>query len=208
MTLKRAVYLIIFLFISISAEAQINLYLGGNVQANYSWIRGEEATFSPGFGGGFSLVYWEREYWFFKAGIDYHQKTSSILTYPDVYDVPILSPDDKIRIEYSEQVVGIPLTIYFRPYESGPNALLLTGTLEMMAVATLKANSEEYGELQVSRGAYRSLAKTNVGIGVGYQRQLQEYTYLNIVASYNMDIRASPAFNSFTLTVELIFGVY
>ena len=66
---KRAVYLAVFLLISVSAQAQINVYMGGNLQGNYSWIRGDEQTMEPGFGGGFSFVYWEYEYWFLKAGI-------------------------------------------------------------------------------------------------------------------------------------------
>ena len=206
--LKRAVYLIIFLFISISAKAQINLYLGGNVQGNYTWIRGDEPTFNTGFGGGFSFVYWEYEYWFIKVGIDYHHKSSSILDYSDIYGVPPLEPDDKIRIDYTEQAVGIPLTFYFRPYERGENALLLTGTLETIVVASLKADSEEYGELVLPADGARTLIKTNVGLGIGYQRQFDKNTFLNLVASYNIDVRGTPTYNCVTLTAELIFGVY
>ena len=208
MTFKRAVYAITFLLISISAGAQINLYLGGNLQANYSWIRGEDPTYSPGFGAGFSFVYWEYEYWFIKAGIDYGNRTSSVLAYPDVYGVAPQDPYDKIRIEFNEQTLSVPLTVYFRPYESGSNAMLLTGTLEMMVVASLKADSEEYGELEVAGGDARTWTKTSVGIGAGYQRQLDEHMFLNIIPSYNVDIRATPAYNTIKLTVELIFGVY
>ena len=96
--LKKAVDLVIFLFTSIVAEAQVNLHMGGNVQGNYSWIRGEEPTSNTGFGGGFSFIYWEYEYWFIKAGIDYHHKSSSIMDYPDIYGVEPVDPDDKIRI--------------------------------------------------------------------------------------------------------------
>ena len=206
--LKKAVYLIIFLFISISAEAQINLYMGGNVQGNYSWIRGEDPTYSTGYGVGFSFVYWEYEYWFIKAGIDYHHKSSSIMDYPDIYGVEPVDPDDKIRITYTEDAIGIPLTFYFRPYEKGENALLLTGTLETIVVASLKADSEEYGELVLPAEGARTLIKTNVGLGIGYQRQIDKHTFLNLVASYNMDIRGTPSYNCVTLTAELIFGVY
>jgi hypothetical protein len=206
--LKRAVYLVIFLSISLSAEAQINLYMGGNVQGNYTWIRGDEPSYNPGFGGGFSFVYWEYEYWFIKAGIDYHHKSSSIMDYPDIFDVEPLDPDDKIRIGYSEHAVGIPLTFYFRPYERGENALLLTGTLETIGVASLKADSEEYGELVLPASGARTFVKTNIGLGIGYQRQLEKHTFLNFVASYNMDVRGTPSFNCISLTAELIFGVY
>ena len=206
--LKRAVYLVIFLFISIVAEAQINLYMGGNVQGNYSWIRGEEPTFNTGFGGGVSFIYWEYEYWFIKAGIDYHHKSSSKMDYPDIYSVEPVDPDDKIRINYTEDAIGIPLTFYFRPYERGENALLLAGTLETIVVASLKADSEEYGELVLPAGGARTLIKTNVGLGIGYQRQFDKHSYLNIIASYNVDVRGTPAFNCITLTAELIFGVY
>ncbi len=206
--LKRAVYLILFMFISISAGAQINSYMGGNVQGNYSWIRGDEPTFNAGFGGGFSYIYWEYEYWFIKAGIDYHHKSSSILDYSDIYGVPPLEPEDKIRINYTEDAIGIPLTFYFRPYEKGANALLLTGTLETMVVASLKADSDEYGELVLPASGARTVVKSNIGLGIGYQRQIDKHTFLNLVASYNMDFRGTPSYNCITLTVELIFGVY
>jgi hypothetical protein len=119
MTKKRAVYLAVFFLFSLAAEAQINLYVGGNLQGNLSWLRGDEPTLEPGFGGGFSFVYWEYEYWFLKAGIDYNYKTSAMLDYPDDYGIEPTSPDDKVMITFTEQTLGIPLTIYFRPFERG-----------------------------------------------------------------------------------------
>ena len=208
MVLKRAIYLILFLSFSVTAGAQINIYLGGNLQGNYSWLRGEEHTFEPGFGGGFSFVYWEYEYWFLKVGLDYSHKTSSILDYPDDYGVPITDPNDKINISFTEQAIGVPLTIYFRPYESRSNSLLITGSLQTMFIAHLLEYSEEYGELSLKGSEIKTRMKTNVGIGVGYQRQLDSHMFLNIIPSYNVDIRAARAFNSMTVTVELIFGVY
>ena len=208
MMIKRAVYMAVFLVFSLTAGAQINLYVGGNLQANYSWLRGDEHTFEPGFGGGFSFVYWEYEYWFLKAGIDYTNKSSSVLDYPDDYDVPVTSPDDKVTISFTEQSIGIPLTIYFRPYEWGANTLLIAGTLQTNIVVALKENTEEYGELVLKGNQIKARTKTNLGIGVGYQRQLDKHLFLNIVPSYNVDLRSVRAFNSFTLTVELIFGIY
>ena len=82
MIVKRAVYLALFLLVSVASQAQINIYVGGNLQGNYSWIRGDEATMEPGFGGGVDFIYWEYEYWFLKAGIDYYHKTSSALYCP------------------------------------------------------------------------------------------------------------------------------
>jgi hypothetical protein len=208
MMLKRAVYLAAFLMVSLTAGAQINLYIGGNLQGNYSWLRGDEHTYEPGFGGGFSFVYWEHEYWFLKAGIDYNYKTSSVLDYPDDYDVPVISPDDKVTISFTEQSIGIPLTIYFRPYERGANTLLIAGTMKTNVVVGLKENTEEYGELVLKGAEIKSRMKTNLGIGVGYQRQLDQHTFLNIIPSFNVDVRSVRAFNSVTLTVELIFGIY
>ena len=206
--MKRIVYLLGFLFISVSAGAQINLYVGGNLQGNYSWIRADEHTLKPGMGGGFSFVYWEYEYWFIKAGLDYQYTSSSCLHYPDAYGIPITSPDDKVIISYDQHIAGVPLTIYFRPYEWGENTMLITGTLEMMFLAREKMNSEVYGELVHGLSEVKSWTKTNVGLGVGYQRQLDRYIYLNIVPSFNVDIRADRAFNSIRLTAELLFGVY
>jgi hypothetical protein len=206
--LKRAIYFLAFILFATTAGAQINIYLGGNLQGNYSWIRGDEHTYNPGFGGGFSFVYWEYEYWFLKAGLDYDYKSSSALRYPDEYGVEITSPDDKINITYTEQTIGVPLTIYFRPFESGANTMLVTGTLEMMIVAHLKESSEEFGEIVRHGSEVKSRTKTAVGVGVGYQRQLDKHMYLNIYPSFNLDIRAQRAFNSVTLTAELLFGVY
>ncbi len=208
MIFKRAVYLAAFVMVSLTAGAQINLYIGGNLQGNYSWLRGEEPTSEPGFGGGFSFVYWEHEYWFLKAGIDYNYKTSSVLDYPDDYDVPVISPDDKVTISFTEQSIGIPLTIYFRPYERGANTLLIAGTMKTNIVVGLKENTEEYGELVLKGTEIKSRIKTNLGIGVGYQRQLDQHVFLNIVPSFNVDLRSVRAFNSVTLTAELIFGIY
>ncbi len=208
MVVKRVFYIIGFLLLASTAGAQINIYLGGNLQGNYSWLRADEHTFKPGFGGGFSFVYWEYEYWFLKAGLDYVYKSSSALEYPDQYDVDITGPDDKINIEYFEQALGIPLTVYFRPYESGENALLITGTLQMMFTVHLKENSDEFGEVVRKGPELNSRAKTNLGLGVGYQRQLDRYMYLNVYPSFNFDMRSYRPFNSITLTAELIFGVY
>lgn len=208
MRIKRAVYTLALLVLTITAGAQINIYLGGNLSGNYSWMRGDENTFKPGFGGGFSFVYWEYEYWFIKAGLDYMYKSSSILDYPDDFNVPIESPDDKINITFAEQAVGVPLTVYFRPWESGANTMLITGTLEMMFVAHLKEKSEELDDIVVQGKDIKTRAKTNVGIGVGYQRQLDRHVFLNIIPSFNIDLRSARPYNSFVLTAEILFGVY
>lgn len=208
MMMKRAVYLLAFFFMSIATQAQINIYLGGNIQSNFSKARGVEPTMDPGFGGGVNFIYWEYEYWFLKAGIDYIYKTSSNIDYPDIFGVEPENADDKIRISYMEQTVGIPLTVYFRPWERGPNSLLVSGSLNTLIVTRLKASSEEYGEIVLKGGAVDSRIKTNVGIGVGYQRQLDKHIFLNILPSYNIDLKGEPSFNSITLTLELIFGVY
>jgi len=208
MMLKRAVYLIVFLLVSVAAQTQINVYLGGNLQANYSWIRGGDASMEPGFGGGVNFVYWEYEYWFLKAGIDYYRKTSTMMDYPDDYGVEPENADDKINITFTEQSIGIPLTVYFRPYEWRANTILLTGSLTTLFVISLKENSEEYGEIILKGTDLKTRIKTNVGIGVGYQRQLDKHLFLNFIPSYNIDLRGDKAFNSITLTAELIFGIY
>ena len=208
MMLKRAVYLIVFLLVSVAGQAQINVYLGGNLQANYSWIRGGDASMEPGFGGGVNFVYWEYEYWFLKAGLDYYRKTSSMMDYPDDYGVEPENADDKINITFTEQSIGIPLTVYFRPYEWRANTILLSGSLTPLFVLSLKENSEEYGELVLKGIDLKTRVKTNVGLGVGYQRQLDKHKFLNIIPSYNIDLRGDKAFTSITLTAELIFGIY
>jgi hypothetical protein len=208
MLLKRAVYLSVFLFVSVVAHSQINIYLGGNLQGNLSWIRGDEATMEPGFGGGVSFIYWEYEYWFLKAGINYNNKSSSILDYADDYGVTPEGPDDKINITYIEQSVGIPVTIFFRPYEKGPNSILLLGSLEVSYIPSIKESSEEYGDLVLKGKAIEKPIKTSVGIGAGYQRQLDKHQFLNIYPSFNIDLRGDQAYNTLTLTAEFIFGIY
>ncbi len=208
MWLRRTLGLAALSVLSFTAVAQINIFLGGNLQGNLSWMRGDNPTYEPGFGGGFSFVYWEYEYWFIKAGLDYNFKSSSRLDYPEDFEVEIDDPDDKLQISYSEQTLGVPLAVYFRPVESGGNSLLITGTLETIFVSRLKESAEELGELVLKGNDVKKRTKTNVGIGVGYQRQLEQHTYLNIYPSFNTDIRADRAFNSVTLNVELIFGVY
>ncbi len=208
MRIKRAIYILGFLLLTSTAGAQINIYIGGNLQGNYSWIRSEETSFKPGFGGGFSFVYWEYEYWFMKAGLDYHYKTSSSYEYPEVFGVTDYGPNDKINVDVFEQMAGIPLTIYFRPYESGKNALLITGSLETLFTTHLKVSNEEYGELVLTGTEIKSRVRSNLGIGVGYQRQLDRNTFLNIYPSFNMDISALRPFNTINLTAEILFGIY
>ncbi len=208
MFLKRTIYLFAILFFPVAVEAQINIYLGGNLQGNYSWIRGDDPSLRPGFGGGFSFVYWEYDTWFIKAGLDYTYKSSSCLHFPEDYDVPITDPDDKVNITFTEQSVGVPLTAYFIPYQSGANSLLITGSFEMMFVTHLKENTEEFGELILKGNEINTRTKSNVGIGLGYQRQLDNHRYLNIVPSFNVDIRAALPYNSVKITVELLFGIY
>ena len=205
---RHAIIPVLLFALSSSLHGQINLYLGGNLQGNYSWLRGDEHTLHPGFGGGISFIYWEYEYWFLKTGIDYTYKTSSILGYPDDFGEPVNSPRDKVQITYSEHNVGIPLTVYFRPYESGANTLLITGSFALMYVAHLKESTDEFGDLGLTGAAIDSPIKTGLGVGVGFQRQLDRQTYLNIVPSFNVDIRSPRAYQSLTLTAELIFGIY
>ena len=205
---KTAFLSAILLSLAFVLQGQINLYLGGNLQGNYSWLRGDEATFDPGFGGGVTLIYWEYEYWFLKTGIDYTFKNSSSLRYPDDFGEPVTHPDDKVQVAITEHNIGVPLTVYFRPYESGPNTLLITGSFALMTVAHLKQSTEEFGEIVLKGPDIKSRTKTNVGLGIGFQRQLDRQTYLNIVPSFQVDLRSPRAYHSLTLTAELIFGIY
>lgn len=208
MMLKRAIYVALFLFVSVAAHSQVNLYVGGNLQGNLSWIRGDEPALKPGFGGGASIIYWEYEYWFLKAGINYNHKSSTVLDYADDYGVTPEGPDDKIFITYTEQTVGIPITIFFRPLEKGSNSILLLGSLDVSLIPSIKESSEEYGDLVLKGKAIDNRVKTSVGIGAGYQRQLDKHQFLNIYPSFNIDMRGDQAYNSIILTAEFIFGIY
>ena len=205
---KRALYLFVFLILPVASRAQINIFLGGNLNGNYSWIRGDEHTYEMGYGGGVSLIYWEHEYWYLEAGFNYMKRSSAVLDYPDYYGIVPEDEYDKIHITYLEQAVGIPLTFCFRPIESRANTMLITGTLNTLVVAGMKLDSEEYGEHKLKGTDIKTRVKTSVGIGIGYQRQLDKNLYLNIVPSYNIDLRGDKAFNSIILTAEVIFGIY
>ncbi len=205
---KRALYLFVFLILPVASRAQINIFLGGNLNGNYSWIRGDEHTYEPGYGGGISLIYWEHEYWYLKAGLDYMQRSSAVLDYPDYYGITPADEYDKIHITYLEQTIGIPLTFCFRPIESRANTMLITGTLNTLAVAGMKLDSEEYGEHKLKGTDIKTRLKTSVGIGIGYQRQLDKNLYLNIIPSYNIDLRGDKDFNSIMLSAEVLFGIY
>lgn len=205
---RKVIYFIILLLTPIAARAQINVFMGGNLQGNYSWIRGDEPVLEFGFGGGLNFVYWEYEYWFLKAGLDYYNRSSTVLEYPDDYGIEPEDAEDKINISYTEQSIGIPLTFYFRPYERRASALLITASLTTMFVTSLQENSEEYGELILKGSGLKPTIKSSLGFGVGYQRQLDKNRFLNFVPSFNLDLRGHAAFNSITLTTELIFGIY
>ena len=77
-----------------------------------------------------------------------------------------------------------------------------------MFVISLKEDSEEYGEITLNGTDLNTRIKTNVGIGVGYQRQLDKHMFLNFIPSYNIYLRGDRAFNSITFTVEWIIGIY
>jgi hypothetical protein len=208
MMFRKTILLTIFILASVTSLAQVTLYMGGDLQGNYAWIRGDEPVMGPGVGGGVSLVYWEHEYWYVKTGINYNHATSTILEYPDDYGVTPENADDKINITYTEQTVGIPMAFYYRPYEWRSNSLLITGSMQMLMVASLKASSEEYGDLMLKGAAAGNRIKANLGIGVGYQRQLDRYLFLNIIPSFNIDLRGEKPYSSIRLTAELLVGVY
>lgn len=205
---KKVFYLAVFLIVPVASLAQINVYLGGNLQGNYSWIRGDEPNLKPGYGAGVSLVYWEHEYWFLKSGLDYSRRSSSILDYPDDYGIAPVDENDRIHITYTEQTFGIPLTLYLRPLERGTSTLLITGSLNTMVVAGMKLNSDEYGKYPLEGTEIKTRVKASLGIGAGYQYQLEKNIFLNIFPSFNIDLKGDKTYNSITLTTELIFGVY
>ncbi len=198
----------LFLGLGFAARGQINIYLGGSLNGQYNWIRGDEHTFEPGFGGGLSFVYWEYEFWFIKAGLNYSYKSAARLAYPDMFETLIESPEDKVIIDFTEQTLSLPVTVYLRPWEKGNNALLVAGTVEMMSVLKLNQQSEEFGEINLNASEAKTWTKTNLGFGVGYQRKLQKHSYLNLVPSFNLDVRGYRAYTGFMLSVEYILGVY
>lgn len=206
--MKRALYIFAFLLISTLAGAQVNIYMGGNLQGNYSRIRGDEATFNPGFGGGFSFAYWEYEYWFLKSGLNYEYKHSSSLVYPDFYGVEPAGPDDKELVERMEHHLGIPLAVYFRPLERGENSMIVVAGFDNMITLAAKENSERFGEVKLEGNDIKTRIRMTIGLGIGYQRQLDRHAYMNIYPSFNVDVRSDRPFNSFTLTAEFLFGVY
>lgn len=205
---RKIVYLTLFLLVSLASQAQVNVYMGGNLQGNYSWIRGDEPLMEFGFGGGVNFIYWEQEYWFLKVGLDYYNLNSTVLEYPYDFGIEPQDAEDKINIGYTEHAVGIPLTFYFRPYERGTNTILLTSSLTTKFVVSMEEHSEEYGEIVLKGSDLNNRIKSSVGWGVGYQRQLDKHMFLNIVPSFNMDLRGHVVYSSITLTTELIFGFY
>ncbi|MBN2698370.1 MAG: hypothetical protein JXR52_06055 [Bacteroidales bacterium] len=199
----------LFLFWSSSAiHAQINTYLGANIQGLYTGLRMENASYRPGFGTGASIYYWEYDYWFIKAGIDYMYKSSLFPGSPILFDQAPPDPDREIMVDYRQHDVGIPITAYFRLIEQGGNALLLTGTLEMSLALKAVLNAGDYESLVLTGNDIDKPLRTNLGVGAGYQLQINRETYFNIIPSFHLDLRSDRPFNVFKLTVEMMFGVY
>jgi hypothetical protein len=86
--------------------------------------------------------------------------------------------------------------------------MLLTGSLETLIAVRVKEDSELYGETVLEGTQVDQRIKSCLGLGVGYQRQLDRHMYLNIVPSFKFDLRSDRPFNSINLTAELLFGVY
>ena len=198
-----------FLLLScIALEAQINSYVGGNLQGLIGSVRSDSSTFKPGFGAGASFYYWEYDFWFFKAGIDYAYKSSSFSDYPFEFGDEYVDYPDRVSIEYFQHDISIPLMIYFSLFEQRGNALLLNGSLEMAFTIASKMTSPDIGEVKLSGSDIKNRLRTSVGLGVGYQRQLDRDLYINIYPSYNIDLRAHRPFRLIKLTAEIMFGVY
>ena len=205
---KHVFILLFFLLLSVASNAQVNIYLGGNLQGLYSGVRTEQSTYKPGFGAGVSFYYWEFEYWFFKAGFDYTLRSSLITDYPvdffeGIEDFPVM-----VDILYKQQDLSIPLTVYFSVLEDRGNALLLAGILEIGYTTHIPQQNDLLGEIKLTGSHIKNPLKTSVGVGIGYQRQLDRNIFINAVPSFNIELRAPKPFNTIKLTVEVMFGVY
>lgn len=208
MRIKFLFLILIAFFLFSGAKAQINTFVGGNLQGSYSVVRENDASYKPGFGGGLNFYYWEYTYWFIKAGIDYSYKTSSYHDYPDVFGDTYLDYPDPVDINYIQHDISIPLSAYFPLLERQGNYFILVGTLEMAYAITGKLSNPEIGTLQLKGDDIKNRLRTAIGIGAGYQVQLDKNIYLNAFPSYNIDMRADRPFNSIRLTVEVMFGIY
>jgi len=208
MRIKHVLILLLFLSLSVASSAQINVYVGGNLQGLYSGVRADQSSYKPGFGLGASFYYWEYEYWFFKAGFDYTFKSSLVTDYPDDFFEGIEDFPTMVDILYKQQDLSLPLTVYFSVLENRGNALLLAGTLEVAYTTFVSQQNDLLGEIKLKGKHIQNPLKTSVGFGVGYQRQLDRNIFINAVPSFNVELRAPRPFNTIKLTVEVMFGVY
>ncbi|HDR68105.1 MAG TPA: hypothetical protein ENN61_03545 [Bacteroidaceae bacterium] len=208
MRLKTLLLVLVFILMVSVIKAQINTYVGGTIQGLYTGARIDNATYKPGFGIGAAIYYWEFNDWFFKTGIDYTLKSSSFFDSPVLFGQAYQDDANDIKIDYRQHDLGIPLTIYFRLIERSSNAMLLTGTLEMSYALAGIMKSDGFDKVILTGRDFDKRLRTAVGIGVGYQWQIDRDLFFNLIPSYNVDLRSERPFNTFKLTVEMMFGIY
>ncbi len=208
--MRRITFLVVFLtLISLQhTVAQINTFIGASVTPSFTGVRSDEASFRPGFSTGFTYVYWDFTNWFFKSGLNYSFRSSEILDYPQYFTNVYNNPPVPVRLVYDQRNLAVPLTAYFAFYNRNQNALLVTAGMELLVTTSVTYTHETYGSSTLKRASLDNRFKTQLGLGVGYQRQLTDFLYLNLVPSFYMDIRSDRPFNSIRLTMELIYGIY
>jgi len=208
MRIKFFLLAVIALFLFTGANAQINTFIGGNLQGSYSVVRENDASYKPGFGGGLNFYYWEHTYWFIKAGIDYSNKSSGYYDYPVLFGEEYGDFPDPVEIKYIQHDISIPISAYFPILEKNGNYFILVGSLEMAFALIGRLSNADFGTIQLKGDDFNNRLRTTVGFGAGYQVQLDQNIYLNAFPSYHVDLRSDRPFNSIRLTVEIMFGIY
>ena len=189
-------------------QAQINTFMGVTVSPSLTGVRQTEASYRPGFSAGVSYIYWDFTNWFIKSGLEYTFRSSEILDYPEYFEGVRNDPPVPVHMVFDQKNIMIPLTAYFAFFNKAENALLLTAGMELMVTTSVSYSHDTYGKATLRGDDLDNRFKTHLGIGVGYQRQLSRFLYLNAVPSFYMDVRSDRPFNSIRLTLELIYGVY
>jgi len=190
------------------AGAQINTFAGASFTPSFTGVRSDDASFRPGYSAGFSYIYWDFTNWFIKSGINYSFRSSEILDYPEYFTNVYNNPPVPVRMVYDQRSLAVPLTAYFAFYNRNENALLVTAGMELLLTTSVTYTHDTYGSSTLRSADLDNRFKTQLGLGVGYQRELTNFLYLNLVPSFYMDIRSDRPFNTIRLTMELIYGIY
>ncbi|MFC2129311.1 hypothetical protein ACFLQX_00875 [Bacteroidota bacterium] len=208
MQFRRFTLIVCMLSIYMTSSAQITSFVGGRVYPTFGKTRVYDGSFALGYGAGFTYVFWEYDAWFIKAGVDFVSRSSNIVDIPRYFEVPLSEELVTVDIHYTQQDIDLPVALYYRLYEQRDNAFIVMGGMDIIYTLRTLYQHDTYGKSIVIGDDNKQRINIGFSLGAGYQREISNIFFINILPTINLDIRSEKPFTYFGLTVEMIYGIY